>query len=837
MPERLVFDANYPVEAPPAAARLPVRAGKAFASIDLMPAPALTRQAADSSPSFWLHGEGEWRNIGHYIVEATWRVGEQQPNRIGGMMRPSEATLLLHNDYGQFSQFVYNGAITPFPGAPMQIWSGPQRGAGQLHFNGTTTGPQSAADIDPAADDRAVLPALGRLGWLALYEDGVYLLTDGNITPTQAFQRVMRNVGQNSFGIDGESTLQLSGTRLNSGRLRQGRGTANLREVLQLLGELEGGWIYDNRFGVPIMQSFTSREVEPHEDRIKGIGAEGEPKIQRYIELAPDRLIINQLGMRSDPFVSQGIRPLNIPDMPRRLVVPPHTDDWEYHLYPDLRISSSDELYAHVEYVHSWGPIDWTYSIGQYAGQAVTPQFVGDDRKLIVRVSNPTNTPQTLIVNEVSGNLFRRQFSERLGLRNIASVNLYGPKPVNYPSDLVVEESRDQLRARAEYWLARYSGLSDDSFHDPIRTVRIRTQYAEGIPWEVDDLILLTHQTHTGQALHDKAPFWVDGAEYHWSSATNVITATLTLRQAWLRRTNWAERQVFEASYFEPIAERQVFDAAYPQERQVFDAAYTQERRVFDAGYIIEARVFDAAYPRLAEVQVFDVGIRRYYTAPFPERQVFDAAYPAAEQRVFDVAYQGVPVPQEARVFDAAYPAVEQLVFDVSIRRYYAAPFTEQRVFDSPYPAIEKRVFDAAYPARPRPVEARVFDARYPSPTPQEARVFDARYPGPSVTHPVLASPHLLSQGSYLTRHGGRQTFFYGSSESGQTIEYQVNQSRTPTATAWRTGRVFYDTQRRAYFVNMVGYPSRPSGTYYIHLRASHRLYTDSNAVSRRYVV
>ena len=157
--------------------------------IDLVPLRVPGRP--DATLSFHAFMHGDWVDITSVVPAAQWRFGQQIPNRIGRVLRPSDGVLSIDDTDGQFSVFNPNGRFDPNPGVPIEIRAGPSR-VSPLEFEGWSKGVQNTTPEVNAYP--TIMPIIGPLQFLAEYGEGFFARMDGQPTVSEAFSRVLQEM-------------------------------------------------------------------------------------------------------------------------------------------------------------------------------------------------------------------------------------------------------------------------------------------------------------------------------------------------------------------------------------------------------------------------------------------------------------------------------------------------------------------------------------------------------------------------------------------------------------------------------------------------------------------
>ena len=150
----------------------------------------------------------------------------------------------------------------------------------------------------------------------------------------------------------------------------------------------------------------------------------------------------------SDKYISNGRRTITLEEndgvypLPG-LVVQPNTTGGVR-----LNIKVSDQQL----FVDDWDQItDYTWGGGS------RPTLVGDAQSCLVLIENDTNVEQTLVINAITGNTFKIDFTSRVYYREPASIERYGRKTARIESDLVANQP--VLRQYVQEWLNEYNGI------------------------------------------------------------------------------------------------------------------------------------------------------------------------------------------------------------------------------------------------------------------------------------------------------------------------------------------------------------------------------------------
>ena len=522
--------------------------------------------------------------ITHLVKSANWRVGQQLPNRIGGVMRPADGHLLIDDLDGELNVFNPSG-YDPYPGATILI----QDVLGRTLFTGYSAG---ALNTTPGVEEyTTTIPIFSSLTFLAEYGEGFFARMDGQPTVAQVLQRILSEMEYTGHSTIQDSGLKVHGFRLNrQGALGAGRSRASFLDACRLLAVLEGGYIYDDQDGRIWFESAARRFNQP--DNVHVIN-----RVTRGKTLDTDRLVVNRIEGRADPYTTAGEQDLPfVESLPLKVLVPAQTLNFEVELNIDPAFN-----YAFIE---SWSPLvrgthyDW--SLTSVAGVPVEPFLIGDETSCRILFANPTNESQEAIIYKVRGEPFTRSFGARLAERDALSIKTYGPKTVQYPIDILVDQAAG--RGRARFWIEQYKGLRDGN-KEPIIPCEITVRNPDA-HYRISDMVLLTWVTEGKEYVRDH-PFWIDAVAYSQVNELD-LDVSLTLRNAGGLPTIerlppvTSERLVGEVSV-EVISEGQeelVGEVVLPAEHLVGEVVLPQFELVGEVSVIREHLVGEVATRR-----------------------------------------------------------------------------------------------------------------------------------------------------------------------------------------------------------------------------------------------
>ena len=450
----------------------------------------------------------------HLVRGGQWRYGQQQPNRIGGVMRPADGTVLINDLDGEFN--VFNPSqYDPYPGAEIRIEYTPPSGNTRVEFLGISEG---AINATPEAEEyTTVINFHGELQHLVEFGEGFFARVDGQPTLAQVFFQILQEMEYDGSSFVQDSGLKVHGFRLNrQGALGTGRTRTDLMSAFRLLAVLEGSNIFDDDRGLHF-ESATTRYVLPANTHVID-------DVRRGKTLAQDRLIVNRIEGSSDSYRTAGEQRISLVEpLPLRINIPPQTLDFSITLNVDPA--------ANHAFIESWVPLrrgvhyDWT--ISRIGGVQAHPIFEGDEDKCRITFPNPSTESQQVIIYYVEGEPFNRSFSARLAERDAQSITTYGPKTVQYPVDLLVDQ--DLGRGRAQFWLEEYKGIDNDGNKAPLIAAEITVLNPED-RYRISDLAYVTW-TGVNKQYTNNHPFWIDAVEYNHIDQDDV-EVSLTIRNA-----------------------------------------------------------------------------------------------------------------------------------------------------------------------------------------------------------------------------------------------------------------------------------------------------------------
>ena len=100
-------------------------------------------------------------NITSFVRACQWQHGDQQGNRIGGVLRPGQCAITLDNSAGYWSPFNPHASFPCYPGVFVSIYRTVGTGSERM-FAGFSKGVQITSDND--GNHIAVLSAVGPMG-------------------------------------------------------------------------------------------------------------------------------------------------------------------------------------------------------------------------------------------------------------------------------------------------------------------------------------------------------------------------------------------------------------------------------------------------------------------------------------------------------------------------------------------------------------------------------------------------------------------------------------------------------------------------------------------------
>ena len=467
---------------------------------------------------FELHNGREWVEFTHLVNSAEWTIGEQQPNRIGSLMRPSQGVILI-NDNGEFSLLNTNTTYNPHPGARVRITQGEE-----LLFNGFSAGVQM---VETVAGDQYVtaMPIYSSMRRLAEFDEGFFQRLSGTPYIHEALRVIIGNHKENILVDADESDVQIYATRLNrSGALGSNRQRAQFLDAMRILAVLEGGRIYDNRKGAVRFENFARR-----------ISYQGETKkITGFhtINTNPqDTLVVNVIEGSSSSVASSSLAPIEFTTpLPITFDVPPNESDFAVELYV------KDDG---IQFIESWDIADI-----DYAHDVQIEQY---DLFIRIRFNNPTQSVARATINQIRGEAFRLRLAERFYARSEPSITIYGPKAAVFPSEMLVDQNA--MRARLNAFLQLFDGMTRDGGVNPLISLSVIIPNPKEI-YDISDLVLLDWITPLKQHAREY-PFWVDSTKYTYAS-NRELSVELTLTDALISPITRSEVVLGNVSVFAP---------------------------------------------------------------------------------------------------------------------------------------------------------------------------------------------------------------------------------------------------------------------------------------------
>ena len=497
------------------------------------PSGPIPQAPAGYEPRFVLDGV----DVTGLIFTASWRHGDQQPNRVGQVSRPADGTLFL-NRPEFWSPLNPHPMVNTRPGATLTI----KNAKGEYLFAGYSKGVVAAsAPVAGGRPDVAVMPIYGHLQRIAEYNDGVFLkLAGGTPLITDVFRQISAHAEQaGPIGVLGDSPLRVHAPALNqAGVLSSGRNLVNILTAYEMLAKAEGGRIYDRPDGDIVFETRNHRLNADNALLKFGVS----PAHAELLD--PDRLIVNIMAGDSTSLQATGTQVLpTIEPMPQSITVPAGmargipvnlsptagetipsglTDklqelgDWT-KVIVDNASSPSDALI--IENI-TLQPTDYTWS----GSGPVTVDF--DLHRITVVFDNTTGTtPQTATLKRIRGQVAKPVGGARLYARNSASVTQYGPKTARYPSNLVqgsgglrgARERNEFVQSKLDAWVEVYSGMDGAGKPRPLYPIKVRYYPETYQPIFPSDLALLTWVTPQVEHCRDY-PMWVDAVSWEIDS-------------------------------------------------------------------------------------------------------------------------------------------------------------------------------------------------------------------------------------------------------------------------------------------------------------------------------
>lgn len=475
------------------------------------PAPAAPVLNIDTSPSYHARMGGAWKDITPYVVAAQWKHGQRLPNQAGSLMRGAAGTLTLDNRDGEWSPYNPAAGFEPYPGVPVEIWSGNSRNSGNILFRGWSKGvsvstPSTQRDIA----QMTMISTLERLGQLR--PDAFQRFT-GLTSTSGAFSDLLLGAGLVTTDlVIHTGAVQLYGTRLSSsGQFGTGRTFGNLQDGLKLLALLEGGRIYDQRDGKLVFESLNSPRRQQSVAAVRIAGDD----VWHAEARDTDEGIINHVRGRRTQIRAQGVidLPMVAPDgssgadaFPVTIAVGPRQRErLDFRLDPAGGTLFIQSLEQPVKGTH------WTVS-PDVTGATVTPSTATN--RVVLTCFNPDRA-RTVIFSILS---IRGQGAGATSVTDFdpvehaKSVARYGRRAMVYPGDIVSPPGRP--RARAQDIVDRHNGMMGDTDNpNPPKMMTVTLRNPNRITWDISTLVILEWKTADKTYL-TSYPFWVDGVSH-----------------------------------------------------------------------------------------------------------------------------------------------------------------------------------------------------------------------------------------------------------------------------------------------------------------------------------
>ena len=528
------------------------------------------------------------------VFTATWRHGDQQPNRVGQVSRPADGNLTLTMPEW-WSPLNPHPRLPTYPGATLVITNR----AGQTFFHGFSKGVlASSAPTSDGRPDVALMPIYGRLHRASGFNDGVFLKLPGG-TPliTDVFRQISARADEaGDVEVLGSSGLRVHGPQLNAaGVLSSGRNLVNIMHAYNMLAVAEGGRIYDRPDG-PIT-------FETYKHRLNGATARRTWHISpRHAHLLdPERLVINVMSGESTELASTGTRTLlTIPPLPQRMTIPSGVRrSFEVSLHP-----ASASALPQVAQEVAQSIKDYAASVNRFLGDVLDnaappttalaiesieplrepadytwdgpgrPDVEFDAHTIRIYFDNRNGSGQaTAVLKQIRGNVAKPEGGQRIYSDNDASIGIYGKKSASYPSKIVqgftagsagVLRQRADVQALLDRWVAVYSGVDGDGNPRPLYPVRVRYIPDTIEPIYPSDLVLLTWRSPWVDHCHDY-PMWVDAVEWDIDSTglatVNLLlspTVSATLNPRYVRRPDEQDLEFQEVGFVPFVGLRRV---------------------------------------------------------------------------------------------------------------------------------------------------------------------------------------------------------------------------------------------------------------------------------------
>lgn len=465
--------------------------------------------------SVWMYVVDTWTEVTAYVKALDFFHGWRERPRFGGVAEGAVGLLYLDDVSAVWSVINPNSRIDAYSGAPIAVYWGSARTRENLLFRGWTKGVQNK-DIEGVSV--AVMPIYSRLQRIADFGDAILANLEGtDITVSQVMAEICDHLEiEASERLIESSDVLVSIGRLNaSGLFSSGRRkrTSPLGAI-NALGQLEGGFVHDDRFG---------RLVSTKYDGL-GRGEANAVRVlpdqvgSQFVTLDTTNSIINIIEASSDAFVSVGRRSLAQDAQGQLLpysvnLLPTQGTEREYIVF-DL---SEDESWV---FANVWvTPVKGThYTFEPDTGFARLDVINRTETEMILGFVNLNLMPVAVTIRDIEVEPFKSQPGELFDpIRDSASIERYGERSVEYRYELVhsdrenVAEVRERLHAHVE----EFKGVLDGNPRPRVPALLELPDWdlADGI-FEVHDIVVFGH-TKLGVTVFENKAWWVVGVGHH----------------------------------------------------------------------------------------------------------------------------------------------------------------------------------------------------------------------------------------------------------------------------------------------------------------------------------
>ena len=475
-------------------------------------------------------------NVEDLVESIQIQIGERQPNQFGALLRSASCAVILHNESGRYNSFETKSRVPVGGVAAVWVWLD---GKAVPLFNGGIA--SAVNNYSNTGIQKTVVTCLGPLAYINEFSEGVFTRLDGENKASVILNLMLDNIVPDggrigNVVIDREiepSVSELKAYRIRSASVtRAGSSRVKFAHGARLLARAEVGRIYDNQRGAIVFENRRHRSETIARYFTTWRFSENTPglAVTNIQQRDPREFVVNIISSERQNIQSLGKQSIPlIPALPFEWDVSPGSN--QNYQYFDLDTSGQ------IAYVGNWDtPVRGTHYTTNPANMDVV--VATSDSGVTVGPSGfipPSGGSIRLI--KLEGRTFGVRNTYQINVRNQESIDVYGPKEVTYPADLIHQD--DDLEDHLNWLLNVHSSLGTPGLRigDIARiprlmdvSITLTPQTLNLLQIEISDLVYITYP-HIGLE-GDDGYFWVEQINHNIEGATGTITTKLVLSDA-----------------------------------------------------------------------------------------------------------------------------------------------------------------------------------------------------------------------------------------------------------------------------------------------------------------